>query len=223
MNVTLTIFNSGLQIRRLPGGKAGISPLGAPVMFNGMSLIVSHAYNDAFPPLLNLLLILRLHIFFWMCSWDVLVVNPSSKIRNITVASKVDLMGSGLSTICLLAIAYALVKLWRVGKRSAGLPPGPRTLPIIGNLHLMPTFKPYKKFAEWGMTYGPIYSLMVGSNPLIMLQSQKIAKDLLDKRGSNYSSRPDLYVLSDLSSRGLRQVAMVCRARVWTEAIGILK
>ncbi len=119
------------------------------------------------------------------------------------------LVTSGFSTICLLAIAFTIVKLLRVGLRPSGLPPGPRTLPLIGNLHLMPTVKPYKKFAEWGKIYGPIYSLMVGSNPLIMLQSQKVAKDLLDKRGANYSSRPDLYILSDLASRGLRQVAMV--------------
>lgn len=126
------------------------------------------------------------------------------------VTFNVDLMPSGLSTICILAIAYATVKLLRVGSRSAGLPPGPRTLPVLGNLHLLPTVKPYMKFAEWGKTYGPIYSLMVGSNPLIMLQSHKVAKDLLDKSGSNYSSRPDLYILSDIASRGLRQVAMVC-------------
>ena len=162
------------------------------------------------------------------CSCDAPAVNATSKIPIMPATLSRDMMASGLSTICLLTVAYAIVKLLRVGKRSAGLPPGPRTLPIIGNLHLMPTFKPYKKFAEWGKTYGPIYSLMVGSNPLIVLQSQKIAKDLLDKRGSNYSSRPDLYILSDLASRGLRQVAMVCRApvhiaRVWTQAPGILK
>ncbi|KAF2964689.1 hypothetical protein GQX73_g8870 [Xylaria multiplex] len=65
-----------------------------------------------------------------------------------------------------------------------------------------------EKFAEWGEIHGPIYSLMLGSNPLVMVQSQEIAKELLDKRGLNYSSRPALYILSDLASRGLRQVAM---------------
>lgn len=114
-----------------------------------------------------------------------------------------------VSAIFLCLFAYLLVKLLQVGRRAAGLPPGPPTLPVVGNLHLMPTFKPYKTFAEWGQVYGPIYSLMVGSNPLIMIQSQEIAKDLLDKRGSNYSSRPDLYIFSTVSSRGLRQVAMV--------------
>ncbi|KAI0113811.1 cytochrome P450 family protein [Hypoxylon sp. NC0597] len=126
----------------------------------------------------------------------------------MAIAFQGDLVAPSLVAICIFTIAYAVVRLLQVGRRPDGLPPGPRTLPVVGNLHLMPTLKPYKQFANWGKTYGPIYSLMVGSNPLIMLQSHKIAKDLLDKRGSNYSSRPDLYIMSDLSSRGLRQVAM---------------
>lgn len=108
-------------------------------------------------------------------------------------------------------VAYAVLRLLQVGRRPSGLPPGPPTLPIIGNLHRMPKFKPHKVFAEWGKLYGPIYSIMVGSNPLIMIQSQEIAKELLDKRGSNYSTRPDLYIMSELSSRGMRQVAMVSK------------
>lgn len=125
----------------------------------------------------------------------------------------IDLQRNAVSTVLvcffILAITYAIVRLLLVGRRPAGLPPGPRTLPLIGNLHLMPTHKPYKVFAEWGKKYGSIYSLMVGSNPLILVQSHKIAKELLDKRGAIYSSRPDMYILSDLSSRKLRQVAMV--------------
>ncbi|KAG9240248.1 cytochrome P450 [Calycina marina] len=109
---------------------------------------------------------------------------------------------------CFLAVAFALFKFLRVGARPNGLPPGPRTLPVIGNLHLMPAFKVYKQFTEWGQKFGPIYSLMIGSQPLIVLQSHKIARDLLDKRGANYSSRPDMYILNEVCSRGLRQVAM---------------
>ncbi|KAI0873260.1 cytochrome P450 [Hypoxylon argillaceum] len=132
-----------------------------------------------------------------------------SALYNImTVINQTHVTVFSFALACLFTGIYALIKLARVGQRPKGLPPGPRTLPILGNLHAMPTFKPYKVFAEWGKIYGPVYSLMVGSNPLVMIQSQQAAKELLDKRGSNYSSRPDLYIFSELSSRGLRQVAM---------------
>jgi len=118
-------------------------------------------------------------------------------------------MAPSLYLVGLAAVVCVALRLLLVGKRPSGLPPGPRTLPVIGNLHLIPTDKPYKHFAQWGEKYGPLYSLMVGSSPLIMIQSHKIAKELLDKRGAIYSSRPDLYVFSEVCSRSLRPVIMV--------------
>ncbi|KAM7210865.1 Cytochrome P450 [Rhypophila decipiens] len=116
---------------------------------------------------------------------------------------------SPISSILLLLTCYLLVKLLLVGRRPSNLPPGPRTLPILGNLHQMPgPHKIYKSFQDLGKKHGDIYTLMVGSSPLIMIQSQKIAKDLLDKRGANYSSRPSLYIFNEIASRGLRPVAM---------------
>lgn len=54
-----------------------------------------------------------------------------------------------------------------------------------------------------------MYSMMFGSSPCIIVQSPEIIKDLLEKRGSNYSSRADYYVGSELASQGLRFISMV--------------
>lgn len=55
----------------------------------------------------------------------------------------------------------------------------------------------------------PIYSLVLGTKTYIILSSDTVIKDLLDKRGANYSSRPELYVGMDIASGGLRLVFMV--------------
>ncbi len=55
----------------------------------------------------------------------------------------------------------------------------------------------------------PIYSLVLGTKTYIILSSDTAIKDLLDKRGANYSSRPELYVGMDIASGGLRLVFMV--------------
>ena len=68
-------------------------------------------------------------------------------------------------------------------------PPGPRALPIIGNIHQVPLVKPYLKFASWSHTYGPITGLRLGSRPVLILNQWTAVSDLLDKRGSIYSSR----------------------------------
>lgn len=55
----------------------------------------------------------------------------------------------------------------------------------------------------------PVYSLVLGTKTYIILSSDTAIKDLLDKRGVNYSSRPELYVGMDIASGGLRLVFMV--------------
>ena len=65
---------------------------------------------------------------------------------------------SPLLTLLDLAMAFLTVyclKQLFVRKPFAGtLPPGPRPLPLIGNLLDMPTEHEWYKFAEWGERYG---------------------------------------------------------------------
>ncbi|CAI9625044.1 unnamed protein product [Alternaria burnsii] len=120
-----------------------------------------------------------------------------------------------LAFYALLAALVAVVaySLRKVGQRPAGYPPGPPTLPIIGNLHLMPKEKPHLQFQKWAEQFGPVYSLILGTKVMIVLSSDQAVKDLLDKRSSIYSSRPDLYLSNIVSgasevSGGLRMLLM---------------
>ncbi len=42
-----------------------------------------------------------------------------------------------LAVAAVLGFLYTLVKVSKVGSRAKGLPPGPPTIPILGNLHLV--------------------------------------------------------------------------------------
>ena len=55
----------------------------------------------------------------------------------------------------------------------------------------------------------PVYSLILGTKIFIVLSSDTVVKDLLDKRSNLYSSRPDMYMGMDLASGGLRVLLMV--------------
>ncbi|KAI2606391.1 cytochrome P450 [Hypoxylon fragiforme] len=112
------------------------------------------------------------------------------------------------STIVVIAAVFALLyRLSRVGQRPKGYPPGPPTLPLIGNIHLMPKEKGHLQFQKWAEEYGPVYSLMLGTQVMIVLSSDKAIKDLLDKRSGIYSSRPDNY-LANVVSGNLRMLLM---------------
>lgn len=47
-----------------------------------------------------------------------------------------------------------LSKVWNIGRRPADIPPGPPTIPILGNLHQMPIDKPHIQLQKWAAEYG---------------------------------------------------------------------
>jgi hypothetical protein len=82
-------------------------------------------------------------------------------------------------------------------------------LPLIGNLHQIPSEKRHIQFEKWAREYGPIYSLMLGNKVMIVLSSDVAIKELVDRRGVIYSSRPEAYIAQDILSGGLRILFMV--------------
>lgn len=117
-----------------------------------------------------------------------------------------------LQVLVLCGLALVLlyhVGLGHIGRRAPGLPPGPPTLPLLGNLHQLPARHLYRQFSKWAQEYGPVYSLILGTKVFIIISSDQAVKDLLDQRGGIYSSRPENYIGGDVFSGGLRVVLMV--------------
>ena len=117
------------------------------------------------------------------------------------------------------------------------LPPGPRGLPILGNIFQIPKFQ-WFRFTEWKEVYGmsslwkyriasyipkgPLFYLNMAGNHVIVLNSHKVAADLLsmsffiliflqtvltcqnlDRHGHVYSDRPRFIMASEILTGGL--------------------
>ncbi|KAJ8689930.1 hypothetical protein PTI98_012785 [Pleurotus ostreatus] len=93
-----------------------------------------------------------------------------------------------------LARAFA-----RPPKPRCPLPPGPKPLPIIGNLLEMPTEQPWLVYDSWFKKYNSdIIHFNVVGQPVIVLGSAKRCFDLFDKRSAIYSDRPRLPMILEL-------------------------
>ncbi|THV06965.1 cytochrome P450 [Dendrothele bispora CBS 962.96] len=87
-----------------------------------------------------------------------------------------------------------LYRLYRIGSRDSTLPPGPPTVPLLGNIHMFPTRSIHLKFSEWARQYGDFYSLKIGPQTFIILSSAKAVKEFLDMRGPSTSDRLAAYI-----------------------------
>ncbi|KAI0044341.1 cytochrome P450 [Auriscalpium vulgare] len=79
-------------------------------------------------------------------------------------------------------------------KRARGLapPPGPKPLPLLGNILDIPKTQPWGTYTEWGRKYGEITSITVLGKLIVFVHSHRAAKELLEKRGTYYSDRPNI-------------------------------
>ncbi|THU82960.1 cytochrome P450 [Dendrothele bispora CBS 962.96] len=100
----------------------------------------------------------------------------------VTSVTYLDIILAALAVYCVVRV---------VSRRSSlPLPPGPRRLPIIGNLLDMPLSKEWETFSKWGKEYGDIVSVTVLGQTIVVLNSAKPAIDMLDRSSAIYSDRP---------------------------------
>ncbi|KAK7443505.1 hypothetical protein VKT23_015677 [Stygiomarasmius scandens] len=98
----------------------------------------------------------------------------------------------------------ALVVVWIArNARRLPLPPGPPGIPIVGNIFDLQTTGSFFQFTEWKKKYGPIISLNLLGQTVIVLNNHKVAGDLLDRRSTIYSDRPRFIVVFEYLSNSL--------------------
>ncbi|KAL8542104.1 hypothetical protein ACS0TY_003094 [Phlomoides rotata] len=68
------------------------------------------------------------------------------------------------------------------------LPPGPRPLPVVGNLYDIKPVR-FRCFAEWAQSYGPIISVWFGSTLNVVVSNAVLAKQVLKEKDQQLADR----------------------------------
>ena len=114
--------------------------------------------------------------------------NPNHYLDNfIPTVAMVDI--NYIDVLCAFLGIFILNKLARRTRRGP-LPPGPKPLPLIGNLLDMPKEKDWKTYHTWNKQYGDVAYIKVFGSRMIFLSSVAVINDLLERRSAIYSDRP---------------------------------
>jgi hypothetical protein len=101
-------------------------------------------------------------------------------------------------------LAILTYRVFFYDSRRKHLPPGPRGWPIVGNtFDVDMSLFPQTQLMLWAKRYGEIFYLKIASSDFIFLNSPRIVKELVDRRGNIYSDRPYLPMAGKAYTRGL--------------------
>ncbi|KAJ6529904.1 cytochrome P450 [Mycena vulgaris] len=125
-------------------------------------------------------------------------------------------MPSTPTLLASLAGIFSLVLVHRLSRKQRGsLPPGPRGLPVIGNVLDMPSVTEWLTFAEWGSKWGGTCSVTLLGQPIVILNAAS-AMEAMDTKGSVFSTRPRLPMGGELVGYAQTVVLMPYGARFRT-------
>ncbi|TVY85886.1 Multifunctional cytochrome P450 monooxygenase [Lachnellula willkommii] len=94
-------------------------------------------------------------------------------------------------SVCFLAL-YVIIRLLRGNGNGRPLPPGPKGLPVLGNINDLP--KPnepeWQHWLQHKDLYGPISSVTVLGQTMVIISDPEVAFEIMRDRSAINSSRP---------------------------------
>ncbi|XP_043115538.1 cytochrome P450 2G1-like [Puntigrus tetrazona] len=109
------------------------------------------------------------------------------------------------SSLVLVLVLTVLMMVWWKRKESRlSLPPGPLALPLIGNLLILDKRAPFKSFMKWSKTYGPVMTVYIGSQRMVVLVGYDTVKEALVDQAEDFTGRaPIPFIFQILRGYGL--------------------
>ncbi|XP_048052251.1 cytochrome P450 2J4-like [Megalobrama amblycephala] len=109
-----------------------------------------------------------------------------------------------VKSILIFSCVFLLLSEYIRNKAPKNFPPGPWSLPIIGDLHHIDYSKIHLQFAKFAEKYGKIFSLRILGQRIVVLDGYKLVKEVYTQQGDNLADRPTLALVNEIiGDRGL--------------------
>ncbi|CAM9785224.1 unnamed protein product [Lampetra fluviatilis] len=81
-----------------------------------------------------------------------------------------------------------------------GFPPGPKPLPLLGNITAFSCKNPHIGMQELAKKYGEVCTIMLGSTPVVLVSGYQAVKEVLVNRGHEFADRPITPIFTKLTN-----------------------
>lgn len=130
-------------------------------------------------------------------------------MRLVYYKSSKFIMDESMLSLVLVAFPLLLLFIFRkhkTSKKKPNLPPGPRGLPFIGNLHQLNSSSLHLNLYELSKKHGSLFSLKLGSRQAIVVSSAEMAKEVTKTHDVDFCSRPSFISQMKFSYDGLDMI-----------------
>uniref|UniRef100_A0A3Q4I9R8 Cytochrome P450 2K1-like n=2 Tax=Neolamprologus brichardi TaxID=32507 RepID=A0A3Q4I9R8_NEOBR len=114
----------------------------------------------------------------------------------------VDFNFSSSTTVlaaAVLLLVFYLLSVSYISKESGKEPPGPRPLPLLGNLLQIDLKRPYKTLHELSKTYGSVFTVYLGTNKVVVLAGYEAVREALVNYAVEFGERNVSPIFKDLN------------------------
>ncbi|KAH9745230.1 hypothetical protein KPL70_003988 [Citrus sinensis] len=98
-----------------------------------------------------------------------------------------------------LLFLLMLIRYWKNSNGQGKQPPGPKPLPILGNLHQLADGQPHHVMTKLCRKYGPVMKLKLGQLDAVIISSPEAAKEVLKTNEIKFAQRPEVYAVEIMS------------------------
>ncbi|XP_054247361.1 cytochrome P450 2K4-like [Indicator indicator] len=104
------------------------------------------------------------------------------------------------SLLCLaVGLVVLLYFLTSLKKSVHNLPPGPRPLPLIGNLNVVDLKKPFQSLTELSKIYGNVFTVHFGPRKAVVLAGYETIKDALSNHAEEFGERAEIPIFRKMT------------------------